>query len=161
MRRKVLRRQLGQAAVEFIFALLFVIALASVLYQVLHFELDVFNKMGILRFKSVQRMHYNNQQYDHEFDDDSQTVSFKPLSQLTSYRVIFQTADQNMKYPDKRLSYKRGSKFFFPGGSAAYALLISGTAACIGLADHFEDTAGNCVTPYKVLASAFNAIPNP
>lgn len=157
MRKERASLQKGQAAVEFVFALVFVIALASVLYQALHFELDVFNKMGILRFQAFQRMHYNNQQYDHSFEDDSQMVSFKPLRDLTSYRVILQTVDQNMKYPDKRLSYKRGTQAAIPGGLTTGVLAAAGF--CIGTADHIEDSAGNCVTPFKAINSALNAIP--
>lgn len=148
--------QMGQAAVEFVFALLFVIALASVLFQALHFELDVFNKMGILRFKAMQRMHYDNRQYDNSFGDDNQTVTFKRLSELTSYRVIFQTADQNMRYPEKRLSYKRGTQVALPQAFTTGVLV--GVVACITGLDRFEDTAGNCVVPFRAINSALNNV---
>jgi hypothetical protein len=157
MRKEKTDLQKGQAAVEFVFALLFLIALSMVLFQALHFELDVFNKMGILRGKSMERMHYNNQQHDHGFDDDSQTVSFKPLSDLTGYRVIFQTADQNMKYPDKRLSYKRGTAPALPGGLSTG--IIGVAIGCIATLDHVESTSGNCTVPFEVINSALGAIP--
>lgn len=147
----------GQAAVEFVFALLFLIAISSVLYQVLHFELDVFNKMGILRFKSFQRMHYNNQQFNHGFNDDNQMVSFKPLSQLTDYRVIFQTVNQSSKYADKRLFYKRGTQPALPGGLTTGVLVAA--LVCIGTADHIESSAGNCVRPFEAISSVLNSIP--
>ncbi|HUF18075.1 MAG TPA: hypothetical protein VMS12_08545 [Thermoanaerobaculia bacterium] len=157
MRRKHPESQHGQAAVEFIFALLFLIALASVMYQALHFELDVFNKMGILRFKSFQRMHMNNQQFNSGFADDNQMVSFKPLSQLTNYRVIFQTVNTNQKYPDKTLYYKRGTQPALPGGLTTGVLVAAGI--CIGTLDHVESTAGNCVKPFEAINAVLNAIP--
>ncbi len=157
MRKNKTDHQKGQAAVEFIFALLFLIAFSMVLFQALHFELDVFNKMGILRAKSMERMHYNNQQFNNRFDDDSQTVSFKPLRDLTGYRVIFQTADQNMKYPDKRLSYKRGTAPALPGGLST--ALIATAIGCIGFFDHAEDSAGNCTVPFEAINSALDAVP--
>ena len=149
--------QKGQAAVEFVFALIFLVAISSVLYQVLHFELDVFNKMGILRFKSFQRMHFNNQQFNNGFNDDNQMVSFKPLSQLTDYRVIFQTVNQNSRYADKRLFYKRGTAPALPGGLSTGVIALAIT--CIATLDHVESTAGNCVTPFEAINSALSAIP--
>ncbi len=159
MRRRRSDSRKGQAAVEFVFALLFLIAISSVLYQVLHFELDVFNKMGILRFKSFQRMHFNNNQHNNAFNDDNQQVSFKPLSQLTNYRVIFQTVNQNQRYADKRLYYKRGTEAAVPGGlTTAFLVLVGG---CITTADHIESSAGNCVTLLEPVNAALNAIPDP
>lgn len=157
MRRTLSDSQKGQAAVEFVFALLFLIAISSVLYQALHFELDVFNKMGILRFKSFQRMHYNNNQFNNSFNNDNQMVSFKPLSQLTNYRVIFQTVSQSQKYADKRLYYKRGTKEAIPGGLTTGVLVAAGV--CIGTLDHIESSSGNCVKPFEIINSALSAFP--
>ena len=157
MRKEKADSQKGQAAVEFVFALIFLVAISSVLYQVLHFELDVFNKMGILRFKSFQRMHFNNQQFNNGFNDDNQMVSFKPLSQLTDYRVIFQTVNQNSRYADKRLFYKRGTQAALPAGLTTG--LVIAAIACFTGPDHFESSAGNCDAPLGVINSALNAIP--
>lgn len=43
------RTEQGQAAVEFVLAMIFVIATAAVLFQALHFELDVFNRSMVAR----------------------------------------------------------------------------------------------------------------
>ena len=150
MRTQRRKAQSGQAAVEFLFAMMGVIALAAGLFQVLHFELDVFNKMGILRSKSFSRMHYNNQQYNNDLGDDSQTVSFKTFSQLVPYTVPFQSVSP-AKYPDKKLYYKRGTQFCFPGGAAASTGFLVGAGACMALADHYEDSAGNCKQLYNIL----------
>lgn len=157
MRKERKDPEKGQAAVEFIFALLFLIALSMVLFQALHFELDVFNKMGILRGKSMERMRFNNQQFDNGFNDDSQTVSFKPLRDLTGYRVIFQTEDQDQKYPDKRLSYKRGTAPALPGGLSTGIIAIAIT--CIATFDHVESTSGNCTVPFEAINNALDAVP--
>ena len=146
------KRQRGQAAFEFVFAMLWIIALASVLFQALHFELDVFNKMNTLRFKVFKDAREN--QPTTSYRTINQSIQGKPLSDLTGYRVPFQTVDQSLKYGPKRFYVNCGTKSVAgPFTTAFKALAVAGL-----IADHFEDQSGLFNSGISGLNSAVGAI---
>lgn len=148
------RRQSGQAAFEFVFAMLWIICLASVLFQAMHFELDVFNKMNTLRYNvfKVARENQNTTAYR----TINQSIQGKPLSDLTGYRVPFQTTDQSLFYGPKKFYVGCGTKTNAFIGPATTAFKV---AAVIGLtADHYEPTSGNFGTVISGLSSVTGAV---
>jgi hypothetical protein len=107
------RAQRGQAAIEFVFILLIILGLAAVLYQAMHFELDVFNKMGMLRYKVMKEAHEDQDETEMETIDNI-TVQGKNLDDLTPYSPPLQDVDGTMHYGPKKLVIKHGTKYWDP-----------------------------------------------
>lgn len=146
----------GQAAMEFVIALFWIVALAAVLFQALHFELDVFNKMNELRYKVFHEARQNQDTTSGRMIDDS--IEGKNLGDLTGYSLPAQDADSSLHYGPKKFYVFCGSKKFFPGGDGGEtALDVAITAGLI--ADHYEDTSGFAGTAFDFLSTAFGAVP--
>jgi len=144
----------GQAAVEFVFGMLVLLAIVSVLYQALHFELDVFNRLNEVRYNAFRTAHRNQDTTDDEYF--GQTVQFTQLSELrwsvpqtilgfsvgtkrVKIKVPFQTGvDSNLKYPNKTFRMRKGTKCFEPYLMRSPFYEIEMAAAL--LAHHYEDT---------------------
>lgn len=107
------RSQRGQAAVEFVFVLLIILGLAAVLFQAMHFELDVFNKMGMLRYR-VMKEARRDQHETNMTTISNITVQGKNLDDLTEYAPPLQDVDGSMHYGPKKLVIKRGTKYWDP-----------------------------------------------
>lgn len=146
-------RQRGQAAFEFVFAMLWIIALASVLFQALHFELDVFNKMNTLRYEAFKEAREN--QNTTAYRTINKSAQGKPLSDLTGYQVPFQTVDQSQFYGPKKFYVGCGTKT-----NAILGGLMTGfKVAAVGglLLDHYQPTSGN----FGTVLSGFNSALGP
>lgn len=145
----------GQAAMEFVLALFWIVALAAVLFQALHFELDVFNKMGELRYKVFHTARQDQDTTSGRMISDS--IQGKNLGDLVGYTIPAQEIDDSLHYGPKEFSVFCGSKKWFPGGDAAEtALDVAITAGLI--ADHYEDTSGFAGTAFDFLSTAFGAV---
>jgi hypothetical protein len=98
--------------VEFALAMLIVIAGISALYQALHFELDVFNRLLFLRQRAFVKAHE-----DQDSTPRTQfyaSVDFKPLSEVTPVPVPFQSADPDLRFPTKQFVMQHGAKYADP-----------------------------------------------
>ncbi len=139
--------QQGQAAVEFLFGLLFLIALVSLLFQALHFELDVFNKSNQTRYDFFHKAHQS--QNTKSLEDIDESLEGKKLSELVPYTVLFQPTGEigNLKFGPRKLRGKRGTKEW----TVATLPGIEGIVVPVLAADHYEETAGE-------IASALGAV---
>lgn len=105
--------QTGQATFEFALTLVFVIVMLSALYQALHFELDAFNRISLLRYNVMQQAHDN--QPDEKKAFVVETMDFQPLYKLTPVLLITQMgADPTQQYGPKRLHFRKGTKYTEP-----------------------------------------------
>lgn len=111
-RRSTERGQSGQATFEFVLALIFIIVSLSALYQALHFELDAFNKISLLRFRVMDEAHEN--QHNQEKSFPSEPMDFRPLYQLTPVLLMTQDVDPTLQYGPKSFRYRKGTKFAEP-----------------------------------------------
>lgn len=136
--RRPKRSSRGQAALEFLFALLFLIALISLLFQALHFELDVFNKSNETRYRFFEKAHKN--QHTTELGDIQEELEGEKLKDLIPYTVLFQPSGEigNLQFGPRYLRGKRGTEYW------SLATLPGLEYAFIGVlvADHYEKTAG-------------------
>lgn len=144
----------GQGAVEFVFGMLVLLAIVSVLYQALHFELDVFNRLNEGRYNAFRTAHQ-----DQDTTDDAyfgQSIEFTRLGQIqwtiprtifgfsagtqrVRIEVPFQTGvDSNLQYPTKTYRMRKGTKSFEPYLMRSPFYEIEMAAAL--LAHHYEDT---------------------
>ncbi len=155
-RRFPLDCERGQAAVEFLFAFLFILGLAAGLYQALHFELDVFNKMGQLRYKVFKEARRDQDTTQMRWVE--QQIEGKQLSDLTTYDVPFQDFDSTLHYGPKFYSMRAGTKYWFPGGDSAETALDVAIVAGL-IADHWEPTSGVFGQVFDALSSALSANP--
>lgn len=145
----------GQAAMEFVVSLIWIVFLAAVLFQALHFELDVFNKMGELRYKVFQTARQNQDTTSGRMISD--TIQGKDLGDLVGFTIPAQNIDSSLHYGPKTFSVFCGSKKWFPGGDAAETALD--VAIGLGLAaDHMEDYSGFANTAFDALSSALGAV---
>lgn len=129
--------QRGQAAIEFVFALIFIIGITTVLFQVLNFELDVFNQSMLVRYEFMDKAH--------ESQDTTPCKSFnipfagKKIGDLAPYEAPYQAVDENLRYGTKRYYGERGTKyvdnFSFAHDWGVWWLAMN--------LDHYEGTAGN------------------
>lgn len=106
------RRQRGQATVEFAFALIGLIALIAGLYQALHFELDVFNRLNLLRYRAVRLAHRDQLTVTRRYVPV--VATFQPVAEVTPIRVPFQTADLSIRYGPKTFYVRQGAKWKDP-----------------------------------------------
>jgi hypothetical protein len=107
------RRQHGQTAVEFLFALLIIIAGLAGLYQVLHFERDVFNRLLYLRQVTFRQMHVDQDTTKKTFFAVGPT-EFRPVGALLHSPVPLQVLDPALRYPSKYLHVRKGTRFYDP-----------------------------------------------
>lgn len=147
------RPQRGQAATELVFCLLFLAAFVAVLFQALHFELDVFNKTELLRYKALHRARQDQDTTDPETITD-ETVQGKNLSDLTTYTVPLQEIDTSQHWGPKRLVIRHGTKYWDPTQFHEdwefLALLTP---------DHYETTSGAIGKIFDVLKDFMDNIP--
>ncbi|MHB0968175.1 MAG: hypothetical protein ACYC7A_06870 [Thermoanaerobaculia bacterium] len=115
------RRASGQAAMEFVVALVWIIALTALIYQALHFELDVFNKLGELRYR-VFRMARQNQDST-KGRMISEAVEGKQLGEIVPYTVPGQYVDSTLRYGPKNFYIHCGTRKWFPGGDGVETTL--------------------------------------
>jgi hypothetical protein len=143
----------GQAAVEFVLAFLFVLAVVSVLFQALHFELDVFNKSLLARYELLKEARQNQDDTDGHLI--SKEVEGKRLGDLLGFNVPFQDTDLDAKYGPKQLWTRHGTKYWDPAGSVGHS-----QAVFFGLlaVDHYEDSAGYVGDLFGMLQPAIDAL---
>lgn len=131
--------QSGQAAVEFVLAMIVVIGLASVLFQALHFELDVYNRSNVARYIAMRAVHDNPSDKDPE---NVQTpIRGQDIGTLVPYSIPGQDLDSTLHYGPRNFTVRRGTKAFDPIGP-----IVIGALAVALAADHYEDTSGNMGT---------------
>ncbi|HYH09653.1 MAG TPA: hypothetical protein VEK11_21570 [Thermoanaerobaculia bacterium] len=111
-RRSTERAEAGQATFEFALALLFLIVMLSVFYQALHFELDAFNRISLLRFKVMQQAHANQPGQAKRYA--TEVMDFRPVGELTPVLLMFQPIDPTLQYGPKTFHYRKGTKFTEP-----------------------------------------------
>ena len=111
--RSIEQTQTGQATFEFVLAVLFIIITLSALYQALHFELDVFNKISLLRYRIMDEAHRKQAEDAKSFP--SEPMDFRPLVQLTPVLLMTQdVTDPTLQYGPKSFRYRIGTKFAEP-----------------------------------------------
>lgn len=138
------RPQRGQAAVEFVLCLIVVIGLASVLFQALHFELDVYNRSNLARYLALRDVH------DDPSEKEPETISTEirgeDIGTLVPYSIPGQDIDSTLHYGPRNFIVRRGTKAFDPIGP-----IVVGALALALAADHIEDTSGNMGTAAGVI----------
>lgn len=145
--------QRGQAATEFVLCLLILIAFVAVVFQALHFELDVFNKTELLRYRVLHRAKQSQDTTDPEMITD-ETIQGKNLGDLTFYPVPLQEIDLSQHWGPKRLVIRHGTQYWDPTpihGEGAFFLAL--------LPDHYEPTSGFVGQAFEFLADVLNNIP--
>lgn len=138
---------------ELVFCLLLLIAFTTAVLQALHFELDVFNKTELLRYRVLHRARQSQDTTDPEMITDT-TVQGKDLSELTFYSVPLQEVDLSQHWGPKRLVIRHGTQYWDPtpihGEGAFFAAL---------LVDHYEPTSGLVGQAFQFLGDVLNNIP--
>lgn len=143
----------GQAALEFVLAFMFLIAITALLFQALHFELDVFNKSLLARYKLMEAAHKN--QDTTEGHVISQSIQGKNLGDVVPYKVPYQDADMNIHYGPRTVYIRQGTKYWDPlpiHSEAAFGALL--------LTDHMEDVEVNIGDKVGMLTSVTDLIKN-
>lgn len=146
--------QRGQVVVEFFLALLVILAGICGLYQALHFEKDVFNRLTFLREKTFREAHENQDTTLRRSYVES--IDFKPLSELTPEIPFgFQNVDLGLRFPDKTYHMQAGSKYADPLYDYAY---IHDKWVIFGMLhlNHVELTKNVFFLPFKL-----GAVPGP
>jgi hypothetical protein len=146
--------QRGQAAVEFVLCLFLLLAFVAATFQALHFELDVFNKSALLRYRALQRARDSQETTERGLVTDV-TVQGKNLGELTFFNVPLQETDLSQHYGPKRLVIRRGTKYWDPVPWAHSTLFFSGVLAI----DHYEDWSGHVAQPFEFLDKLADHIP--
>lgn len=144
----------GQAAVEFVFALVILLAFVAVLFQALHFELDVFNKVGLLRYRALKTARQSQDKVEPYYISDI-TIEGKELGDLTFYTVPFQEDDLTQHYGPKRLVVRRGTQHWDP---VPFLHEEWHFAAPLAL-DHYEPTSGKFGDGFGLLNKIADQIP--
>jgi hypothetical protein len=147
------RGQRGQAVTELALCLLLLIAFTTAVMQALHFELDVFNKSELLRYRALHRARQNQDTTDPETVTD-ETVQGKDLSDLTFFKVPLQDVDLSQHWGPKHLVIRHGTQYWDPTpihGEGAFFLALG--------IDHYEDSSGLVGQAFEFLANAANSIP--
>ncbi|HVT03474.1 MAG TPA: hypothetical protein VHL58_08905 [Thermoanaerobaculia bacterium] len=142
------RSEQGQAAVEFVLAFTFIAGLACVLFQALHFELDVFNKSLEARRDLFRQARQN--EADTKLSQISNTIQGKDLSDVTSFRVLWQPTGEigSLHFGPRQYRMLRGTKYSDPLESLHSAFVFAG----ILIVDHEEDAAGNIGSFFSALS---------
>jgi len=136
--------QSGQAAVEFVLALIVVIGLAGVLFQALHFELDVYNRSNLARYIALRAVH--DDPSDKEPESVETPIRGEDIGTLVPYVIPGQDIDSTIHYGPRNFVVRRGTKGFDPIGP-----IVVGALAIALAADHYEDTSGNMGTAAGVI----------
>jgi hypothetical protein len=125
--------QAGQGTFEFALVILFVVIMLSALYQALHFELDVFNRISLLRFRIMQDAH--DKQYDRVKSFPTESMDFRNISDLTPVLLMTQSSDSTLQYGPKSLRYRVGTKYTepFPISALPEGGLVLGGVIIIGV----------------------------
>lgn len=151
--RRDARPQRGQAAVEFVFSLVLLLAFVAVMFQALHFELDVFNKSALLRYRTLHAAREDQETTDPTWISDI-TVEGKSLRDLTFFTVPLQEIDLEQHYGPKRLVMRKGTKYWDP----LPALHSTGSFFLLLGPDHYEPTSGYVGDAFGVLSDAVDSI---
>lgn len=106
-------RQSGQTAIEFLFALLILIAGMAGLYQVLHFERDVFNRLLYIRQMGLREAH-RDQDVTKKTLFVTDPMEFRRFGELLNSPVPLQVIDPSLRYPTKVLHLQKGTRFRDP-----------------------------------------------
>jgi hypothetical protein len=149
--RHSLKRQRGQAAVEFSLIMLVVIGLAAVLFQALQFERDVFNRSLLARYLAFKDAHDDPDQIDPE--DVQKEIRGKNIGDLVPYTPPGQDIDQTMHYGPKQFKIRRGTKAWDPGWT-----VFEVTVGLLLAADHIEDTSGGLGAVTSVLKGITDSV---
>jgi hypothetical protein len=146
--------QRGQAAVEFVLCLFLLLAFVAVMFQALHFELDVFNQSALLRYRALQRARESQDTTEATLVTDV-AVQGKNLGELTFFSVPLQEADMSQHYGPKHLVIRHGTKYWDP-----IPLLHSKWAFAPLLAvDHIQEWSGHVSQPFEFLDKLADRIP--
>jgi hypothetical protein len=151
LRPKAIKQQ-GQAAVEFIFAIVMLVTIAAVLFQALHFELDVFNKTMVARYELLRKARVN--EISKERGPISQQIVGKWIDDVVPYRVPFQPDNLNIRYGPKYIHTECGTKYTFPLPEGLY----DGGLIALLVLDLYESTAGNIGTVFGPIESVTSAL---
>ena len=123
------RAQRGQVVVEFALVLFILVAAIAGFYQALHFELDVFNRINLLRYNVMRKAHNDQPGTTKAFPSESMT--FRTVDQLLPFEVPLQIVDPTLAYGPKRFVYRQGTKYadplsYFHGSLTIGGLLLIG-----------------------------------
>lgn len=105
--------QRGQSAVEFVFVLVVIVAGMAGLYQVLHFERDVFNRLLYLRQIAMRQVHIDQDTTKKTFFTVG-PVEFRPFGELLRSAVPLQVIDPSLRYSARTLHVRRGTRYYDP-----------------------------------------------
>jgi hypothetical protein len=140
-------RQKGQAAIEFVFALLFIIIITAALFQALSFELDVFNQSMVARFELFREAHQS--QDTTPCRSINKQFQGRKVSEFAPWRVPYQDSSiRNLKYGPKRYYGERGTKYIdrtVYGGVGLHAWYS--WFLLFAIPDHYEDSADKISGP--------------
>lgn len=146
----------GQAAMEFVIALVWIIALSALIFQALHFELDVFNKMGELRYRVFRTVRQNQDSTKGRMISES--IEGKQLSEIVPFAVPGQYVDATLRYGPKNFYIHCGTRKWFPGGDGVETGL-KGTIIAGLLTDHAKIVPEWMGTALDGVHSALGEIP--
>lgn len=142
---------------EFVLVLPLLVFFIAVLYQALMFELDVYNKMGELRYKVFHRAHEEqNEIVGSELIDEQ--IEGEPLSEIIGFEIPGQELEADFTYGPKHFYMRRGTKSALPDWVAT-ALDIAIAAGLV--ADIYEGSSGHMGDAFESLdtvTSTFNSI---
>jgi hypothetical protein len=141
----------GQAAVEFVLCMLVVIGLASVLFQALHFELDVYNRSNLARYIAIQKVH--DDPSDREPESVETEIQGENIGTLVPYNIPGQDIDSTLHYGPRNFVVRRGTKAFDPIGPVITVALAAALAA-----DHYEDSSGNMGSAASAISEFLNQL---
>jgi len=110
-RRSTESAQQGQTAVEFVFVLLILIAGMAGLYQVLHFERDVFNRLLYVRQQTMREAHYDQFNTTKTFFSGN-TMEFRRFGELLNSPVPLQVIDPNIRWNARVLRARKGTRYY-------------------------------------------------
>ena len=154
LRRPADRNARGQAAVEFVFALVILLAFVAVLFQALHFELDVFNKSGLLRYRALKAARQSQEKVEPYYITDV-SIEGEEIGNLTFYTVPFQEDDLTQHYGPKRLVVRRGTQYWDPLPLLHEEWQFSAPL----LLDHYEPTSGKFGDLFGLLNKIGDQVP--
>jgi hypothetical protein len=102
------RRQSGQVTIEFGLALLLLVVGLAALYQALHFELDAFNRLLILRQRAFHEAHLEQDKTPKTFFNVQQ--EFKTIGELPSMPFI--QTDPSLTWGPRRYYFRKGTRYY-------------------------------------------------
>jgi hypothetical protein len=146
------KQEQGQAAIEFVFALLFIIIITAALFQALAFELDVFNQSMLARYELLRIARQN--QDTTPCRSFNQPFQGKKIKEFAPWGVPYQTVNRNLYYGPKRLYGERGTKHFDRLEYSGIGLHAWGYWFALLTVDHYEGTADKLSGPLKGIISA-------